>query len=140
LQHSLISTGRLTYLPPDTLIREIDGDPPVRYLVSGSEIRVEKEGNVVREMRLDDQPLLNSLMSSLRAILWGDLGMLQNHYRTELNGDFRSWSLTLTPTGEELSRFLKWIRVSGSGGQIDTVETAESGGDSSRMDLWRADG
>lgn len=140
LQHSLISTGRLAYLPPDILIREIDGDPPVRYLVSKATIRVEEGGVPVREIRLDQQPQLAALMSGLRAILTGDLGLLRDHYRLEPSGEPTAWSLSLVPRDPELRPYLEGIRVTGHRGRIVTIEVKERGGDHSRMEFRPAHG
>ena len=113
LQHALVSTGRMAYRPPDTLIREVNGDPPIRYPVCGSTIEVEKDGISVREIQFDEHPLLG-----------GNIFASIHHYQT----------------ASELTRFLSYIIIMEHAGKIRSIETQEMGGDSSLMTLTASDG
>ena len=137
LDSPLVSHGTLRFEEPDKLIREIDGSTSTRYLVTTSSFIIEEGDRVPKEVPLDDYPALRALMQTVRAVLVGDLAVLEGLYRIEFAQDETGWTLGLDPRDTDISRFVSKIKVSGRDGHVRAIETLETGGDRVLMTFLR---
>lgn len=135
LEHTLTTTGRLRFMPPDTLIREEDGESRMSYRIQGDRVSIHQGEQQLRRLDLDSAPELAAFATSLRALLAGDREALQQQFELQLSGGRDAWILQLTPRSERLSQILEHLVLRGDRHGIRTVETLERGGNRSLMEL-----
>jgi len=135
LDQTLTSSGRLRFIPPDTLVREVDGWRGMVYRIEGNQINISEGDRVLRQLDLGSSPELAGFATTLRALLAADIETLTNHYDLTLTGSTADWSLQLIPRNEPLSRLVERISIEGGDGQIRLIDTFEWGGNHSRMAL-----
>lgn len=126
----MISSGRLSFRPPDALRKDVLSPVKASYLIEGDRLII-IEGDARREMALDDFPPLRALAEGLRSTLAGDFQTLRRHYRLEVSGAEDAWRLHLLPGDETLGRFIDHILVRGSGSRLVAIEVVERNGDRS---------
>ncbi len=139
LEHTLITTGRLRFLPPDTLIREEDGERRMSYRIQGNRVSIHQGEQQLRQLDLGNTPELAAFATSLRALLAGDSKALRQQFETQLSGEQDAWRLQLTPRSEHLGRILEQLVLQGDRSGIRTIETREQGGNRSLMELQTDD-
>lgn len=130
----VVSTGKLSFRPPDTVEKNIETPRVEGYRFVGEELIVTRNG-AERRIRLSSQPLLAALAASLRGILAGDAAVLRNYFRLALQGDEGSWRLDLMPLDEEIGRYVQRMTMSGRGGRLKLIEVREASGDHSVMHI-----
>ncbi len=132
-------TGTLVFEPPDTLERRMDGDGGERVRIEGREVIVERRGSS-REVDLDEQPGLAAFAALFRSLAKGEREGLEEHFEVETEGDLEAWRLELTPRDRALRRMILGLDLQGEGGALLRLDTEESGGRHSRMQLDTQDG
>jgi len=134
LDRLLVSRGHLHYRAPDYLRKDVEEPQHISYEVAGDAVEV-RTGQEVRQLQLDDHPVLRAFVESYRATLAGDLQTLRRCYALELRGTPDDWRLELTPIEEGLRRYLTLVVIEGRHGQMTEVRVEEVGGDVSRLRL-----
>jgi hypothetical protein len=134
LSAPVVSSGKLVYRRPDLVEKNMDMPRKESYRFVGEELVVTRNG-AERRIPLSSQPLLSAFAASLRGALGGDLALLQNHYRLSLQGDASSWRLDMIPIDDAIVRYVQRITVSGRGGKIGQIETRETSGDLSVLQV-----
>jgi len=129
-----VSRGHLHYRAPDYLRKDVEEPQHISYEVAGDAVEV-RTGQEVRQLQLDDHPVLRAFVESYRATLAGDLQTLRRYYALELRGTPDDWRLELTPIEEGLRRYLTLVVIEGRHGQMTEVRVEEVGGDVSRLRL-----
>ncbi|WP_026340323.1 LolA-related protein [Thioalkalivibrio thiocyanoxidans] len=132
-------TGTLVFEPPDTLERRMDGDGGERVRIEGRQVVVERRGSS-REVDLDEQPGLAAFAALFRSLARGEREGLEEHFEVETEGDLEDWRLELTPRDRTLRRMILGLELQGEGGALLRLDTEESGGRHSRMQLDPRDG
>ncbi len=132
-------TGTLVFEPPDTLERRMDGDGGERVRIEGRQVIVERRGSS-REVDLDEQPGLAAFAALFRSLAKGEREGLEEHFEVETEGDLEAWRLELTPRDRALRRMILGLDLQGEGGALLRLDTEESGGRHSRMQLDPQDG
>ena len=135
LDQTLTSSGILRFVPPDTLIREMDGSPGKTYRIEGNQLSISKAGEVVRQLDLQTSPELTGFAVTLRALLSADIERLNQQFTLTLTGTKTNWVLQLTPRDDMLSRLIERISIQGGDNQIRFIDTYETGGNHSHMTL-----
>lgn len=136
LERPLRSSGRLSLVPPDTLVREVESPDRVRYAIGRDEVMTTEQGDLPpRVMQLSRYPAAGALVGTLRALLLGDRAVLERLYQAEVSGDASAWTLELAPTDPAVAGHLELLRVEGAGGQVRVLSIRERNGDHSRMEL-----
>jgi len=123
------SSGRLVYVAPDKLQKDIVQPTPERMIVDGGTLVIERQGDPPRRLVLDDYPPILGVIESIRGTLSGDLARLQRHYRVGFTPAGDGWTLLLEPVDPKLAEFVTAIRISGREAKIARIETDEAGGD-----------
>lgn len=134
LSAPMVSSGKLVYRRPDLVEKNMDAPRKESYRFVGEELVLERNGTEKR-IPLSSQPLLSAFAASLRGALGGDLALLRTHYQLSLQGDTLSWRLDMTPIDEAIGRYVQRITVSGRAGRISQIETRETSGDLSVLQV-----
>ena len=122
--------GTLTYRPPNTVEKRVGPPYNATYTVQGERITLQQDGQPPHQLSLQDAPGLAGLIAGFRAVLSGDYSELDRYYRSELEGDWAQWKLSLTPRGGRLASMLHSVVVRGHRRHIDSFTMEEAGGDS----------
>ncbi len=125
----LLSTGTLLYRRPGHL-EKLTGWPEREALVvDGDQVVLTAGNDPPRVVPLTADPGLRALVDAFRAPLAGDLPALARSFRVQGSGTLAAWQLDLTPTNPAVARFLRSVRVAGSGEELRTIATVQSNGD-----------
>ena len=133
LEVPLEQSGILEYREPDYLKKHVQSPEEQIFEIDGDHVRLVQPGRPTREVGLDELPLLRTFAEGFRALLAGDLAVLERHYHLTLAGDEPGWTLTLTPRDQEVAAFVTSLEFRGRGGRVDQIRIDENGGDSSTM-------
>ena len=134
LSAPVVSSGKLVYRRPDLVEKNMETPRKESYRFVGEELVLVRNG-AEKRIRLSSQPLLSAFAASLRGALGGDLALLRTHYQLSLQGDTLSWRLDMTPIDDAIGRYVQRITVSGRGGKISQIETRETSGDLSVLQV-----
>lgn len=135
LDQPLLSSGFLHYRAPNFLEKQVLQPEPQTYRIDGNQVLVETPQIGRREFALDSYPGVRPLAESIRATLAGDQTSLARYFHLTLTGPREAWSLSLQPIDEQIAERVSAIVISGSGDQVRRVETIETNGDRTVMDV-----
>lgn len=138
LDAPVLSKGRLSYRAPDYIKKQVMQPRQESYEVSAHQLIVDNGIDAPRQVHLDDYPQIAVFVESFRATLAGDLNSLKRHYWHTLKGTAEDWTLQLEPVDEDVAKFVTRITLHGKGTRLLSIETIESGGDSSVMRIETA--
>jgi hypothetical protein len=130
LAEPVTSSGTLSFRRPDVVEKNMLAPRRESFRIAGDVLTVRRNDKEKR-LALSSEPLLGAFAASLRGVLSGNAALLAEHYRLALEGTEPGWKLEMTPVGEDIARYVERIVVSGSGGQVATIEVREAGGDRS---------
>ena len=134
LDAPLVVEGRLSFTPPDRLVREDTAPERATYTIEGDTVAVETEKGT-RTFSLEAQPLLAALVLPFRATLQGDLAAIESAYTPTATGDEADWRLDLVPRDQALRRTIRTIGIEGGGKAIRSVTIEAVAGDRIVMTL-----
>lgn len=136
LSEPLLASGTLLYLAPDQVQKITVLPQRERVAVRGDTVTIEGgQDERGRTLSLTDYPEIGGIVEGIRATLAGDLPTLRRFYAVQLDGSAADWRLLLQPTAPKLQKFVKQIRIAGSGNKVHTVETEDRDGDLSQMSI-----
>jgi len=136
LSEPLVTSGTLLYLAPDQVQKITVLPQRERVAVRGDTVTIEGgQDERSRTLSLSDYPEIGGIVEGIRATLSGDLPTLRRFYAIELDGTAADWRLVLQPSAAKLQKFVKQIRIAGSGNKVYSVETEDGNGDLSRMSI-----
>jgi hypothetical protein len=136
LSEPLLASGTLLYLAPDQVQKITVLPQRERVAVRGDTVTIEGgQDERGRTLSLTDYPEIGGIVEGVRATLAGDLPTLRRFYAVQLEGSAADWRLMLQPTQPKLQKFVKQIRIAGSGNKVHTVETEDSDGDLTQMSI-----
>ena len=124
---SVDSSGTLRYKRPDVLEKQVTKPRAERYRILADAVVIERNGKEQR-IALSSQPALAALAASLRGVLAGDAAQLQKYFKLQVGGTEEAWTLELTPSDDALKSFVERVAVTGRLGQVQRIETFESSG------------
>jgi outer membrane lipoprotein-sorting protein len=138
------SSGELIYHAPDHLEkRTLKPKPEVMVLDKDSLlIEMGKQQNFPMKndtryqrynLQLQDYPEIAVFIDSIRCTLSGDLNALKKNYQLSLIGNKQNWTLSLTPSDEEILAIVQRIDIAGADDLIRSIEISQTDGDSSMM-------
>lgn len=133
------SEGRIWFAPPGRLMRRVERPDPSAVLIADGRLRM-RQGDRVEELSIEDNAVLRGFVDSFRAVLAGDREALARFYRADYApSEDGSWQLTLRPRGEALARFVREIRMRGTGVTIAEMRMIEVNGDETRTTFSEVD-
>jgi hypothetical protein len=125
----LISDGRIYFLAPDHLTRQVTSPFPGRTTIDGTTLTFEDDRGR-HSISLRENPVARLFVVSFEEILAGDATALSRTYAVTLRaGPDGSWSLLLEPIAEPMTQLVAQIEVDGRGRTIDRMLIREVGGD-----------
>ncbi len=134
LDQPLTATGELVYVPPARLERHTDTPTRESMVLDGDTLSLTREGKT-HTLRLRDYPEAAALIESIRATLGGDRATLERTYALSLAGDEKAWTLDLLPADPAVVKVVLRIRISGSRGEVRSVDILQADGDRSVMQI-----
>ncbi len=130
-----VSQGRLSFSPPDRLVKQVEKPSVSRYEITGGQMTITRSGQAEQVVDINAYPLLQIFIETLRAVLTGDLKSLKQYYAIELTGMRSAWQLQLTPQDSQLAELIDLLTISGRDKQIEQIVTQEQGGDRTTLIL-----
>lgn len=128
--------GTLTYSAPGNLEKRTLGPKPEILTVEGDRLTLESAArNERRTLRLQDYPVLQAFVESIRSTLGGDIAALERFYRVELEGGPAQWRLYLVPRDRQMRKVISQIRIGGIRDRLNLIEVHEANGDRSVMTI-----
>nr|WP_280818798.1 LolA-related protein [Thiorhodococcus minor] len=134
LDRPIAARGELVYLPPDRLERHTQVPRQESAILAGDTLTLIHDGRR-RELSLSEHPEVALLIGSLRAVLGGDRDALERDFSLNHAGTPEAWILDLLPRDPEALPMLRRIHLVGRGGQVELVETIETDGDRSVIEI-----
>lgn len=131
---SLDSSGTLVYRRPDVVEKIVAKPRAERFRILKDEVVIERGGKEQR-IALASQPAVAGLAASLRGVLTGDEKALAKYFKLKAGGDEKAWTLELTPADGSVAAFIDRVLVSGRGGRVEKIETLESSGDRTVLEI-----
>lgn len=122
------------YLRPDadTLVRQVSVPYAETTTIRAGEVEIARAGKPPRRFALARVPEMVALQASFGALLAGDRGALEQHYRLDTLGTRQRWTMTLTPKDANLQRKLQSITLYGRGAELRCIETQPAQGEAQR--------
>jgi len=129
-------TGTLRFVAPDRVEKHTATPRREDLVVDGEWASVRLyDRNTDTRFRISDDPVLQALMDTLRAILNGQPGRLAEYYEIEARGNAEAWTLHLKPLQEALAERIKAVEVAGAENWMKRIALWETTGDSMVIDI-----
>lgn len=135
LDDPLQLSGTLRYAAPDYVRKEVLKPHHEIFEASGDQLIHESAAHGRQSFSLDEHPAVRAFVEAFRATLGGRLEVLQQYYALRLGGNRDAWSLQLQPLDRDMKKVISTITIHGAGGEVERVETLETGGDLSVMSI-----
>ncbi len=135
LERSVTSQGRLIFSPPNRLIKQVDPPDSSHYEIIGGTMTISRPGEAEQVVSVDAHPLLRLFIDTLRALLMGDLTLLERHYSIAVTGNRNVWQLQLAPQDNQLAASVELLTITGHDRYIDQMITQEKSGDQTTLTL-----
>jgi hypothetical protein len=127
--------GALHFNAPDHLEKVTEGGGE-RLSIDGDRLTIDRgTGSVPVVIALHEHPEIGILVESIRAMLSGNGNELRRLFDVTPSGSLDHWQVVLQPRDPEAHKLLQWVRVSGYGSRITTIDTADGEGDRSEMSI-----
>lgn len=134
LDAPLNSSGELFYRAPDYLEKRTLLPKPQLMQLDKDQLYIE-QGQRKYRLNLYDRPEAVVFADSIRGTLAGNRLLLEKNFSLRLSGSADRWSLELTPIGPRLTALVTRIIVSGSAGQLNSIEYLQADGDRAVMQI-----
>lgn len=130
------SSGELFYSAPDRLEKHTLKPRPESMVLEQGVLVIER-GRQKHRLALQEYPELAAFIDSIRGTLAGDRKALERSFRLGLEGGAENWTLQLAPLTDKMQSIIKVIRISGVRDAIRSIETVQTDGDRSMMQIER---
>lgn len=131
LSQPLVSEGQMLFSRELGLIWNIDTPLSVQTRFTPEQL-VQTVDDQTTVMRVDENPLLGSLVQVFLPALAGDLATLRTQFRITESGNSQAWQLQLQPLQEPLNRFITELQISGSD-DLERLLIADTQGDRTEL-------
>ena len=138
LDQTIRSSGRLSFIAPDTFVRETLKPRHERMAVVGNQLTLSR-GDRSRTTMLDSVPEAVVIVEAIRGTLTGNRATLERYFDTNLQGSPEQWQLELVPRDARLRGQVSYLRVSGRQHQVREVRMTMADGDTSVMRIEPVD-
>lgn len=136
LDRPLESSGELQYIAPNTLEKRTIKPKPETMRVEGDVMTIER-GRQKFTLALQDYPEVAAFIDSIRGTLAGDRNALERSYKLKLEGGAARWLLSLSPTDAKMATQIHLIQITGSAGNVRSINIIQTDGDRSLMTIDR---
>ncbi|MBX3609930.1 MAG: outer membrane lipoprotein carrier protein LolA [Hydrogenophaga sp.] len=134
LDAPLRSTGEMIYNPPDWLERRTLRPRAERVLLYKDTITIERERTRM-SVQIAQRPEVQAFVASIRSTLRGDRAGLERHYKLQLQGSLRRWTLVLEPIEPAMRAIVTRITLNGDDINVRHIEYAQADGDRTELQL-----
>ena len=139
----LIIEGTIEYKAPDYIEKNSFTPKIEKVIIEGDSMTIEstgKAGKVDAPVRTQNysvksHPILKAAVESIRAMLAGDLDLLQENYKIEFEGVQSDWKLNLIPKADDIREFIQQMNLSGNDTEIAEIVTIQADGDKISTEL-----
>ena len=138
LSAPLRSSGVLLYRRPSHLEKITKQPEPESLIADGDRLTITEGNEPPRVLDLRAQPEIRALVDTVRALLSGDLALLQQYYQLRFSGGYNGWALALSPANAVVAPLVRSITVEGIGTDIRLITTVGPNGDADRMAITSA--
>jgi hypothetical protein len=139
LRSPIETRGTLRFDAPDRLEKIADptaAGPGEHLVIDGDQLTIDRgSGSTPVVIAMHEHPEIGVLAESIRATLSGDGAALQRIFDVTPSGTLEHWQLVLQPRNGADRKLLQWMRVIGYGQRITEIDTADSEGDRSEMNI-----
>lgn len=132
LDQTMRSSGRLSFVAPDTFVRETLKPRHERLAVVGNQLTMSR-GERTRTAMLDSVPEAVVIVEAIRGTLTGNRATLERYFDTNVQGNPEQWQLELVPRDARLRGQVTYLRLSGRQAQVREVRMTLADGDTSVM-------
>lgn len=124
-------------LDGDRLEKHVLAPTTEHFVAEGDHVEIETARGEHHSFNLDDHPMLNALVTALRASLRGDLKALRQEFEVALEGDADAWQLSLVFENERAKpgEAAGAVVLAGARGRVNSIRIEEPDGDTSVMTL-----
>jgi hypothetical protein len=137
----LRSKGRILFLPPGHLLREVTSPEPGTVLLTPDELVVrDRERQETIDLKRSDTVRL--FTTSLVQVFAGDQAALAKAFTIEFRADEKTangWTLLLVPKDARLQKITKHLLLRGLGEAVTTIEVHDPNGDRTVTQITAAD-
>ena len=136
LKAPLVLRGTLSYRRPGRLEKHVLSPYDERIVIDGGQVTIENRTRGWNKvLSIDAAPGLAGLVESIRATRAGELQALERFYVVESGGSREHWWLRLKPHAPEIAQYVNAVTIKGSGPRIERIETEETSGDQTTMEI-----
>ncbi|HUN27823.1 MAG TPA: LolA-related protein [Steroidobacteraceae bacterium] len=133
LTRPLVVSGRLEYLGPDALARDVEKPYRERAEIRGDTATVAREGEPAQSFALERAPEMRGLLASFTDLLGGNRAALERAFRLDLHGSPSDWTLGLTPRDPRILERIRSVVVSGRGAEPRCLTIFQANDDTTIM-------
>jgi outer membrane lipoprotein-sorting protein len=143
LKVPLRSEGKLFYMRPGYLLRQVTTPKPTQVLITPERLEL-KDAQGTRTMDLRARPDVKLFVESFIKVLAGDQASLAKAFDIQFERSTTApqpanspatWTLTLTPKAAPLSQLVRKLSLMGKGYAVERIEVLETKGDSAVTEL-----
>lgn len=134
LAQTLESSGRLSFVAPDTFVRETLKPRQEKMAVVGNSVTL-SSGKRSRTVPLDSVPEAAVIVEAIRGTLTGNREVLERHFGAVVSGNAQRWVLELVPIEPRLRELVTSVQLSGQQALVREVKIAMADGDRSVMSI-----
>jgi outer membrane lipoprotein-sorting protein len=109
LSSPIVTEGTIHYVRPGRLARRATSPSTQVLLIDGTSLRM-WDGSREERIDLSSQPVVQSFLDSIVALLNGDRAALERSYTLSMSREAENFMLVLTPRSSPLSEFVGTIR------------------------------
>jgi hypothetical protein len=133
LNFPLVMTGTLHYRRPAHLEKLTETPQPESLVVEGDRVELTPGNEPTQILDLARAPELRALVDAVRAPLSGDLAALRRSFAVRATGTPDAWVLEMQPLEPRAARFLRAVRLAGSGTNVRETLLLQANGDVHHM-------
>ena len=134
LDRTIVSSGKLFFEAPDTLVRETLKPRSERMAVSGNTMTL-SQGGRSRTLELDSVPEAAVMVDAIRGTLTGNRDALERNFSVDVGGSAAHWSLQLVPLDARMRGQVAIVNVAGDGSAVREIRVTLADGDRSVMTI-----
>ena len=128
------TTGTLYFAPPDRLARHTTWPGRSSVVIEAERVLLADETGK-RVFDLNTSEVARALVGNLMIVFRGDLESLRARYAISFDSNAERWTLDLEPRSRDVRGVIERIRFVGHGRNLTAMETRESNGDRTIMEL-----
>ena len=132
LDKPVVASGEMTYTPPDRLEKRTLLPKPETLVLDRDNLTMERDKRKL-SINLNSRPEAQAFVESIRSTLSGNRASLERSYSLQLKGSSSQWVMTLVPVEPAIQLLLQRITVSGTRGQVRTIEYLQPDGDRTEL-------